>query len=84
MSREERDALKRKLIAENPEVAASLGLLAVDVAVGVADRDPHGVVRSCDPAGDRVIRAADGNRLNDAAAPWVELNYGGVTGTRVR
>jgi hypothetical protein len=26
MSREERDALKRRLIAENPEVAASLGL----------------------------------------------------------
>jgi hypothetical protein len=26
MSREERDALKRKLIAENPEVAKALGL----------------------------------------------------------
>jgi hypothetical protein len=26
MPREERDALKRRLIAENPEVAASLGL----------------------------------------------------------
>jgi hypothetical protein len=32
MTREERDALKRRLVAEHPDVARSLGLVREDVA----------------------------------------------------
>ena len=69
MSREDRDALKRRLIAENPEVAASLGLELVSEAVAetreyATTRDRVGV-----QAGDAATCTRTPSRQSSVTGP---------------